>query len=75
MLPVKLKESRKYIGYTLLRASELSNINPDMLYGFENGTQEPKMSQLSRLANIYKVSVGEFLSDKPIHRPKMLWCK
>lgn len=70
----RLKEARELIGYSIIIAAEKSNINPDMLYGFEDGTQEPSFSQLSRLADIYKISVDKLMRDEQIKKETMIWC-
>lgn len=71
----RLKEARVRIGFTILKASRLSNIKYSDLCRFERGTQEPKFSQLARLAEIYRVTTDDLMGDKPIKREQCLWCE
>ena len=69
----RLRVARKAIGYTLEKAEEKSGIGASSLSEFENGTREPKFSQLSRLAKVYRKMVEFFLSDEPIIENIMIW--
>jgi Zn-dependent peptidase ImmA (M78 family) len=69
----RLKMARKAIGYTLKKAGEQSGIGESSLSEFENSKREPKFSQLSRLANLYKKNMEFFLTDEPIVQSIMLW--
>jgi Zn-dependent peptidase ImmA (M78 family) len=69
----RLKFAREAIGYTLEKVEKESGIGISSLSEFENEKREPKFSQLSRLAEIYKRSIDFFLTDKPIADPVMLW--
>jgi len=69
----RLKLAREAIGYTLKRACQESGIGDSSLSEIENGKREPKFSQLSRLAEVYKRTVDFFLTDKLPAEPIMLW--
>jgi Zn-dependent peptidase ImmA (M78 family)/transcriptional regulator with XRE-family HTH domain len=69
----RLKIAREAIGYTLEKAEKESGIGISSLSEFENEKREPKFSQLSKLAEIYKRSIEFFLTDKPFTDPLMLW--
>lgn len=70
----RLKEARERIGYTLLQACEKSGMLACEIARFEQG-QEPTFAQLAKLAEIYRLTTEDLMSDKPIERPKMLWCR
>jgi len=69
----RLRIARKTIGYTLEKAEEKSGIGASSLSAFENGTRDPKFSQLSRLAKVYRKMVEFFLTDEPVVENMMLW--
>jgi len=69
----RLKIARDSIGYTLEKASEESGIGQSSLSEFENEKREPKFSQLSKLAEIYKRTIEFFLTDEPLIENLMLW--
>ena len=69
----KLKIARKSIGYTLEKASQESGIGKSSLSNFENNEREPKFSQLSKLAEVYRRAVEFFLTDELPHEELMLW--
>ena len=73
----KLESARKAIGYTLEKASEKSGISAPTISAYEHcGTptgREPKFSQLSKLAEVYRKTIDFFLSDEPLIENLMLW--
>jgi Zn-dependent peptidase ImmA (M78 family)/DNA-binding XRE family transcriptional regulator len=69
----RLKIAREMIDYTLKEVSEKSGIGESSISEFENSKREPKFSQLSRLAEVYRKKVEFFLTDKPIIERVMLW--
>jgi Zn-dependent peptidase ImmA (M78 family)/transcriptional regulator with XRE-family HTH domain len=69
----RLKIAREAIGYTLEKAEKESGIGASSLSEFENEKREPKFSQLSRLAELYKKSIDFFLTDTLPTEPIMLW--
>ena len=73
----KLKSAREAIGYTLETASEKSGISAPTISAYEHcGTptgREPKFSQLSKLAEIYRKTIDFFLSDELPVQNLMLW--
>lgn len=69
----RLRIAREAIGYTLEKAEKESGIGASSLSEFENEKREPKFSQLSRLAEVYRKSIEFFLTDQPITTEAMLW--
>lgn len=69
----RLKIARNAIGYTLEKASQESHIGQSSINEFEHNKREPKFSQLSKLADVYKKKIEFFLTDKPIIEKVMLW--
>jgi transcriptional regulator with XRE-family HTH domain len=69
----RLKIARDAIGYTLRKASEETGIGESSISEFENSKREPKFSQLSKLAEIYKRSIEFFLTDAPLIENVVLW--
>lgn len=69
----KLEFARKAIGYTQKKVSELTGIGDSSISEFEHNEREPKFSQLSKLAEVYKRSIEFFLTDKPPIDPVLLW--
>ena len=71
----RLKIAREAIGYTLEEAEQKSGIGKSSLSEFENAKREPKFSQLSRLAEVYKRTIEFFFADEPLVENVMLWRK
>ena len=69
----RLKLARDAVGYTLEKASEESRVGKSSISEFENSKREPRFSQLSRLAKVYRKTVEFFLTDEPIAKDVMLW--
>jgi len=74
----RLKIARETIGYTQEKVSDESAkkgqaIGISSISAFENNEREPKFSQLSMLAEIYKRSIEFFLTDEPLIENAMLW--
>lgn len=69
----KLRKARKAIGFTLERAASESGIGQSSLSEFENGKREPKFSQLSKLAHVYRKTIEFFLTDELVIEDVMLW--
>ena len=73
----RLKIAREAIGYTQKKAAQESDIGETTISAFENPKgpfgREPKFSQLSRLAEIYRKSIEFFLTDKQLVENLMLW--
>jgi len=69
----RLKVARKAIGFTLEKAASESGIGQSSLSEFENDKREPKFSQLSKLAEVYRKAIEFFLTDEPIIEDMMLW--
>lgn len=69
----RLRIAREAIGYTLEKVEKESSIGTSSLSEFENNKREPKFSQLSKLAEIYKRSIDFFFIDDLPAEPIMLW--
>lgn len=69
----RLKLARGALGYTLDRVAAETNIGPSSLSDFENDKREPRFSQLSRLAELYRRPVEFFLSEESVIESVMLW--
>ena len=69
----RLRAARNAIGYTLEHVAERTGIGPSSLSEFENNKREPRFSQLSQLAQLYRRSVEFFLSETPLIENAMLW--
>jgi len=69
----RLKIAREAIGYTQTKAAQESEIGESSISEFENNAREPKFSQLSRLADVYKKTIEFFLTDEPLIENIMLW--
>jgi len=69
----RLKIARESIGYTLDKVETKSGIGTSSLSEFENDKREPKFSQLSKLAEVYRRSIEFFLSNEPIIKEVVLW--
>ncbi len=69
----RLKIARNVIGYTLEKASQESGIGQSSINEFEHDKREPKFSQLSKLADVYKKKIEFFLTDELPPEELMLW--
>lgn len=69
----RLEEARHAIGYTLEKTSEESGIGKSSISEFENSKREPKFSQLSKLAEVYKRTIEFFLTEERPVEEVMLW--
>ena len=69
----RLSKAREAIGYTQKKVFELTGISTPCLSDYENNKREPRFSDLSRLAEVYKRSIEFFLTDKLPAEPIMLW--
>jgi len=69
----RLKIARKAIGYTLEKVEHETGIAKSALSNFETGQREPKFSQLSKLAEVYRKTIEFFLADEPPIEDVVLW--
>jgi Zn-dependent peptidase ImmA (M78 family)/DNA-binding XRE family transcriptional regulator len=69
----RLRRARESIGYTLEKVEQESGIGKSSISEFENNKREPKFSQLSNLAEVYKRTIEFFLSDELPVEGVMLW--
>ncbi len=69
----RLKAARSAIGYTIQKASEESGIGDSSISEFENSKREPRFSQLSKLAEVYRKSIDFFFEESLPAKGMMLW--
>ena len=69
----RLKIARESIGYTQAKVAQETGIGESSISAFENSEREPKFSQLSKLAEVYKRTIEFFLTDEPLIENLMLW--
>jgi len=69
----KLKYARERVKLTGLHVREKTGIGESSLSEFENGKREPSISQLNKLAKLYRRSLSFFLSEDPIPQEVVLW--
>jgi len=69
----KLRIAREAIGYTQGKAAEKSGLGESSISEFENSKREPKFSQLSKLAEVYRRTMEFFLADELPPENIMLW--
>ncbi len=61
----QLRHRRKAAGLTLDEVSERSGLAPSQLSQFENGRREPRLSQLTTLAQVLDVPLVDLLEAEP----------
>lgn len=70
----RLKFARQRAGLSGPQVKDRSGIGESSLSEFENGKREPSLSQLQKLAEVYRRSVTFFLADgPPPPEPAVLW--
>lgn len=69
----KLRIARTAMGYTLDKVAAEIGIGQSSLSEFENDKREPRFSQLSKLAELYRRPVEFFLSEETLVENVMLW--
>jgi Zn-dependent peptidase ImmA (M78 family) len=69
----RLRIARGAIGYTLEKVAAETGIGQSSLCEFEKDKREPRFSQLSRLAGLYRRSIEFFLSEECVVQDVMLW--
>lgn len=70
----RLKHARNRAGLTGPQVEERADIGRSSLSEFENGKRDPSLSQLQKLADVYRRSVAFFLAEGPIaDEPAVLW--
>ncbi len=72
-LIAKLKHARENIGLTQKRVSALSGIDDSSLSAFETGRAEPRLGQLAKLAEVYRVPVSYFFDETAPAPQVVLW--
>ena len=70
----RLKHARQRAALSGTQVHERTGIGESSLSDLENGKREPSLSQLQKLADLYRRSVSFFLEDGPITaEPAVLW--
>ncbi|HOM61359.1 MAG TPA: XRE family transcriptional regulator [Anaerohalosphaeraceae bacterium] len=69
----RLKLARKNVGLTLKQVAEKTGIDDSCLSAYENGQSEPRLSQLSKLAEVYQVSLSFFFEEDVSEQHVVLW--
>jgi len=68
----RLRHARERTGLTGSQVRERTEIGESSLSDFENAKREPSLSQLRRLARVYRRPLSFFLSDDLIPEPAMV---
>jgi len=75
-IPERLRYARERAGLSGPQVKDRTNIGESSLSEFENGKREPSVSQLQKLAEVYRRSVAFFLAEgAPSQEPAVLWRK
>ena len=69
----KLRSARRHSGLTQQQVSERCGIDDSSLSSFENGKSEPRLSQLSELAEVYHLSLNYFFEENEPQPQLVLW--
>lgn len=69
----RLAYARKALNITLAKACKHTGIGISTLSEFEHGKREPKLSQLMRLADLYRRPLSFFLEESPIVPEVVVW--
>lgn len=70
----RLKYARQRAGLSLAQVKQRADIGESSLCEFENGKREPSLSQLQKLAGVYRRSGSFFLGEGPVvTEPSVLW--
>jgi len=70
----RLQYARKQAGFSGAQVHERIGIGPSSLSDFETAKREPSLSQLQKLADLYRRSLSFFLAEGPITaEPAVLW--
>ena len=70
----RLKIAREAIGYTQTEAAEKADLSSaSVVHYFEKGEREPKFSELSNLAEVYRKPIEFFFSETIFVEPILLW--
>lgn len=70
----RLKYARQRAGLSGTQVKDRTDIGESSLSEFEKGKREPSLSQLQKLAGLYRRSVAFFLAEGPLTtEPAVLW--
>ena len=59
-----VRRRRRALGMTLNQLAEEAELSPNYLGSLENGQRDPSLSTVQRLADAFRVSVGELVGDR-----------
>jgi Zn-dependent peptidase ImmA (M78 family)/transcriptional regulator with XRE-family HTH domain len=71
----RLVFGRTRAGLTQAAVRERTGIGESSLSDFENGKREASLSQLTQLADAYRLPIAFFLSSEPLPKEAVLWRK
>jgi DNA-binding XRE family transcriptional regulator len=63
LIPNNIKHLRKKFGYTQETFAQALDINRPSVGAYEEGRADPRLTTLSRMAELFKVSVDELISE------------
>ena len=69
----KLKSARENVGLTQKQVCERCGIDDSCLSAFETGRTEPRLGQLGKLADVYRVAISYFFDESEPVRQAVLW--
>jgi len=69
----RIRIARNAIGYSLKQVEQETGIGQSSLSDFEHSKREPKFSQLSSLADVFRKPIEFFLTEKLPTEDIMLW--
>ena len=69
----RLEYARQRVALSGPQVSDKTGIGTSSLSDFENDKRQPSVSQLQKLAEVYRRSVGFFLEEGPLPREMVLW--
>jgi len=71
----RLQSARENIGLTLKEVAEKTGIDDSCLNAYEKRRSQPRLSQLSKLAEVYQVPLSFFFEEKIPEPQVVLWRK
>ena len=72
LLGKRIKEIRKFKGYTQDQLSEMIDIETSSLSGIESGRFFPSLHVLDKIASVFEVELVEFFRFSSVNIPKDL---
>lgn len=72
-IEIKLKSARDNVGLSQKQVSQRCGIDDSSISAFENGHAEPRLGQLAKLAEVYRVAVSYFFEETESVQQAVLW--